>query len=148
MDTWGFIGLMVALCLVILFLLFVILRKYSKSESRTEDVSAVTRENSQVSEFSNLIYNIFIICLLYIFKWKNKEIKTVSHEDITCWDKIGFRSSEALRTAFEWWAKKVVCRFPKLWILFSLAWSSALIVGFKGEFLILKKKNLNYLLSY
>ena len=53
MDTWGFIGLMVALCLVILFLLFVILRKYSKSESRTEDVSAITRENSQVSLYIN-----------------------------------------------------------------------------------------------
>ena len=88
------------------------------------------------------------MCSCNIFNWKNQEIKTVTHEDITCWDKIGFRSSEVLRTAFEWWAKKVVCRFPKLWILFSLAWSSALIVGFKGEFLILDNKKLNYLLRY
>ncbi|CAG5080501.1 Oidioi.mRNA.OKI2018_I69.PAR.g9618.t1.cds [Oikopleura dioica] len=46
-------------------------------------------------------------------------------------DKVRYKSVMFLQSAFHWWAKRFVLRFPILNILFSVAWTATLLAGFK-----------------
>ena len=106
-DMWGFIAIMVSVLIICIFVIVVVLRKYFKAQNRTEDVTAVIRDKEDFTQ------------------------KPITEEDVTCFDRLGFNSQEMLRKAFEWWARNVACRFPLLTLLFSIAWTGALIAGFK-----------------
>ena len=96
---WGFIAVMIGTLLVVIFLVALVVRKHVKTQNRTEDVNVVTAARTNSVDIEN--------------------IKSVSVEDVTCLDKIGFASSEYLRKGFQWWAKNVPCRFPVMTLLFS-----------------------------
>ena len=62
---------------------------------------------------------------------KKYEKKTIDPSEIPCMDKVRYKTVMFLQSAFHWWAKKVVLRFPVLNILFSMAWTGFLLAGFK-----------------
>ena len=104
MDLWIFIAIIISVSLIAIFVLILVLRKVCKEKKKVGGIEYVSTEQNQ---------------------------KTVYEEDIGCLDRLSLNTHKALSSAFYWWAKNVVCRFPLIVMFVVLGAFSGLLVGMK-----------------
>ena len=131
---------MVSVSLVLLFVLFVVLRKVFKT-NKVEGIVSISASNLNAQKIvheddiggwdkSGLEINpctLNFVAFDYSFAPFLSFIATESQ--FRTFHKLKHGTQSAFSSMFYWWSKNVVCRFPLISIFLSLCWSVPLIVG-------------------